>query len=137
MSVAIHLSFDGDCAEAFAHYAKVLGGQITFTMPYGQSPMAAQMPAAEHDRLMHASMEIDGFRLMGADATSGHPYAGSQGFAVSVDYPTPEKAHEVFAALSEGGTTIMPMGPTFWAKAFGMTKDRFGVTWMVGCEQPA
>lgn len=31
----------------------------------------------------------------------------------------------------------MPMGPTFWAKAFGMTKDGFGVTWMVGCEQPA
>ena len=25
----------------------------------------------------------------------------------------------------------MPMGPTFWAQAFGMATDRYGTPWMV------
>ncbi|RTB39614.1 VOC family protein, partial [Pseudomonas aeruginosa] len=25
--------------------------------------------------------------------------------------------------------------PTFWAASFGMFTDRFGVAWMVNCEQ--
>ena len=36
-----------------------------------------------------------------------------------------------FEALSEGAEIIMPVGATFWSKAFGMLKDRFGVSWMV------
>jgi PhnB protein len=27
---------------------------------------------------------------------------------------------------------VMPFGPTFWAKGFGMVTDRFGTPWMVG-----
>jgi PhnB protein len=28
----------------------------------------------------------------------------------------------------------MPMGPTFWARSFGMLTDRFGVSWAVNGE---
>ena len=31
----------------------------------------------------------------------------------------------------------MPFGPTFWASAFGMCVDRFGIGWMVNCSLPA
>ena len=50
---------------------------------------------------------------------------------------TPEEAERVFAALSGGGTITMPFGPTFWASAFGMCVDRFGIGWMVNCSLPA
>jgi PhnB protein len=40
-------------------------------------------------------------------------------------------AERIFAALSEGGEVIMPLGPTFWAPLFGMCTDRFGTGWMV------
>jgi PhnB protein len=29
----------------------------------------------------------------------------------------------------------MPLGKTFWAERFGMCTDRFGVPWMINCEQ--
>jgi PhnB protein len=29
----------------------------------------------------------------------------------------------------------MPIGETFFSKRFGMLTDRFGVPWMVNCEQ--
>ena len=42
----------------------------------------------------------------------------------------------VFDALAEGGQVQMPMQKTFWAEAFGMVKDKFGVKWMVNCDAP-
>jgi uncharacterized glyoxalase superfamily protein PhnB len=39
-----YLSFDGNGAEAFAFYARVPGCQITFSQPFGGSPMADQVP---------------------------------------------------------------------------------------------
>jgi len=29
----------------------------------------------------------------------------------------------------------MPFGTTFWAAGFGMLDDRFGIPWMINCEQ--
>ena len=48
-----------------------------------------------------------------------------------------QSAERIFAALSTGGTVTMPFGPTFWASAFGMCVDRFGIGWMVNCSLPA
>ncbi len=45
------------------------------------------------------------------------------------------EAERLFNALAEGGSVQMPLGPTFWAASFGMFTDRFGVAWMVNCEQ--
>jgi len=31
----------------------------------------------------------------------------------------------------------MPIQETFWSPRFGMVVDRFGIPWMVNCEQAA
>ena len=131
-----YLRFDGQCAEAFQLYERVLGGTMEMLMRYGKSPMAADMPPETHGRVMHCSLNVAGVSLMGADGPPNAcaPAAGSAAVMLGVD--TPEEAERVFAALSEGGTTQMPMQQTFWAKRFGMVTDRFGTPWMVNCEQP-
>ena len=53
------------------------------------------------------------------------------GFSLSLFYPQAQEAQRIFAALSEGGKVTMPITRTFWAEAFGMFTDRFGVPWMV------
>jgi PhnB protein len=30
----------------------------------------------------------------------------------------------------------MAFGKTYWAEAFGMVTDRFGVKWMINCDAP-
>ena len=30
---------------------------------------------------------------------------------------------------------VMPLAKTYWAEAFGLLTDKFGVKWMVNCEQ--
>jgi PhnB protein len=127
-----YLFFDGNCAEAMRFYERTLGGKIEMSMTYGQSPDPAQCPAGSQDRIMHASMLIDGRRLMASDTPVGQPAKGMNGFALSLNYPSAEEARRVFDALSEGGKAMMPFGKTFWAEGFGMLTDRFGTPWMVG-----
>jgi PhnB protein len=130
-----YLNFDGNCAEAFKFYEKALGAKIEAVMTFANSPMAGQIPPSHADKVMHAKLLLDGQVLMGSDAVPGHPYEGVKGCSLSLNYPTASAAQKAFAALAEGGKVAMPIDKTFWAAAFGMLTDRFGVPWMVGCEK--
>ena len=132
MQLNPYLFFDGDCEAAFKFYAKVLDGEIETIMKGRDTPDAAQMPPGFEDKVMHAALAIDGEMLMGSDAPTGR-YNKPQGFAVSIQIPTPTEAERVFNALADGGTTQMPIAKTFWAQRFGMCVDRFGTHWMINC----
>lgn len=129
-----YLTFNGNCAQAFQFYARVLGGQVEAVHTFGSSPMAEQIPRADHDKVMHALLKLDGQALMGSDCMPGQPYEGMKGFSLSLNVATVDEATTVFKALSEGGQITMPLAPTFWAQAFGTFVDRFGTPWMVNCE---
>jgi PhnB protein len=130
MDVNIYLSFDGRCAEAFDFYARVLGGTVAEKHTWGDSPHAAEMPAEQHGKIMHASLRIGDKVIMGADAPPEWR-TKPEGFSVSVNVEDPAEGKRVFEALAEGGTVKMPFEPTFWAKGFGMVVDRYEIPWMV------
>lgn len=134
MRLDTYLFFDGNCREAFEFYAQTLGGTVTAMSSYGEGPAKEHTDPEYHDHIMHACVEFDGRRVMGTDSTPGHPYQGILGahLVVSVDEPT--RARELFELLSKGGKIEMPIDETFWARAFGITIDRFGVPWMINCE---
>ena len=128
-----HLAFNGDCAEAFDAYVKILGAEITFAMTMGESPMAAEVPVETHGAIMHATLKLpNGALIMGADAPP-HMYKAPASTSLSLSYSDIEEGRRVFKALVEGGHEIMAFGETFWSKGFGMCVDRFGQHWMVNC----
>jgi len=132
-----YLIFNGNCAEAFRFYERALGGKIGMMMPFSSAPTPQQVPPAHADKIMHASMTIDGNTLMGSDGAPGQPYEGMKGFSLSLNYPNVARAEAAFKALAQGGTIGMPLQETFWAAAFGMLTDQFGTPWMINCEKPA
>lgn len=127
----IHLSFPGNCREAMTFYQQVTGGVLEAMIPYAQTPAATEVPTEQADRIIHASLNIRGRRLMAADMT-GDCHQAMQGSCVHLEFDTLERATEVFDQLQQGGQLIMPFEETFWAKRFGMTADRFGTHWMIG-----
>jgi PhnB protein len=133
MKLCPYLNFNGQCAEAFAIYAKCFGGTITFTQKFGESPMKDQVPADWHDKIMHTTLTIGDHVLFGADAPPAH-YARPQGIQVSISIGDAAEGERIFKALAENGTIAMPFEKTFWSKGFGMVVDRFGIPWMVNCE---
>ncbi len=126
-----YLFFDGTCAEAMRFYERTLGGKLQMMMTYGEAPDPKQCPPGSQDRIMHASLSIDGRSLMASDTPAGQPAGAMNGFSLSLAYPTAEEARRAFDKLSEGGKVTMPVDKTFWAEAFGMLTDRFGTSWMV------
>ncbi len=127
-----YLSFDGTCREAFAFYEKTLGGKIAGMISHGETPMAEHVPQDWHDKIINAYLVIDGAELMGADMPPGEE-AGPKGMSVSIQLDDEARAEAIFNAFADGGSVMMPFGPTFWAKKFGMVTDRYGTPWMINC----
>ena len=81
MEVSAYLNFNGTCGEAFAFYAKVLGGTIVMMQTHGESPMKDQVPAEWRDKVLHVRMTVGDQAIMGSDAPPQH-YVKPQGFGV-------------------------------------------------------
>ncbi len=113
-----HLSFDGNCREAFEFYEKCLGGKIQFMMNDPESD----------DRVYHATLAVGDQIITGGDA--------KQGMAVLFNLEDAGAAERIFQEMSEGGEVQMPLTETFWAARFGMVTDRFGIPWMINCAKP-
>jgi PhnB protein len=127
-----YLSFDGNCAEAFRFYEKALGAKIEGLTTYADR-MKENCPPSDASKVMHAALRLGSQVIRASDRTTEQPYEGIKGCWLSLDYPTAVAAKQVFASLSEGGNIAMAIDKTFWAAAFGMVTDRFGVPWMVSC----
>jgi PhnB protein len=134
MQLNPHLTFNGQCEEAFKFYQQCLGGNIQTMMTYGDSPMADQVPSEWRDKIIHATLIVGETALMGGDAPRDR-YEEPRGFSVTIQINDPAEAERIFRALSENGTVTLQLQQTFWAARFGMVVDRFGIPWMVNCGQ--
>ena len=133
MRISPHLCFDGQCREAMRLYHKVLGGTLQTMLTYGESPMASSIESRLHDRVVHATLILDGVELTGVDTLPGS-YQRPQGFFVTLTVAGITRAREVFMALGEGGVITLPFEKTFWSPGFGVLTDRFGVPWEINTE---
>jgi PhnB protein len=134
MQASPHLHFKGNCREAFDFYAATLRGRIAFAMTYGESPAASQTSPEVRDQIIHARLEFGNQAIMGCDPPRER-FQPAQGFNVLLTVQDPAEAERVFVALAREGSISMPFAQTFWAYRFGMCTDRFGIPWMVNCEQ--
>ena len=134
-----YLSFQGQCAEAFAFYGKVFGATPE-TSPYSEIPADAGGPELSPEQkgwLMHAQIVTPDGVLMGADMPPQYGGVPQAGVSISVTRDDGAAALALFERLAEGGRIAMPYGPTFFAKGFGMCRDRFGTHWILSTEPEA
>ncbi|MBU1358037.1 MAG: VOC family protein [Gammaproteobacteria bacterium] len=139
MLVQPYLFFDGRCEEALEFYRSALGAEIGDLMRFKDSPEPPQaaegcMPGAmDMNKVMHASFKVGETTIMASDGrNTGKPVF--QGFSLSLAAANESEAQRLFDRLADGGQVQMPLGKTFFAAAFGMVADRFGVSWMVMAE---
>ena len=133
----VYINYNGNCAEAFVHYAKVLKSELSESLTYADAPPNTGMPqVAEefHNRIMHCTLPLnENVTLMGSDAAGDACARFVQGnnYAVSLHVENRKEADRVFNGLSEGGAVLIPIAETFWSSCWGMCTDAFGVQWMV------
>jgi PhnB protein len=134
MKLNPYVNFDGRCAEAIKFYEQVIGAKVVSKMTWGEAPMASELPAETHNMIMHAALTIGDGQLMCADSPPGS-YHKPTGMNVAIHVQDAAEGERLFKGLSQNGTVTMPYSQTFWSRGFGMCTDRFGVPWMVNCEQ--
>ena len=135
MQVSPYLSFNGQCEAAFTLYEQCLGARVGPIFRYAGSPMADQVPPDWQNKVMHGSVTIGELVLMGGDVVPVR-YEEPKGFNLSIQIADTSEAERIFHALAEDGTITMPLEKTFWAARFGMVVDRFGIPWLINCEEP-
>lgn len=133
VNVAPYLNFSGNCREAFDLYHQVIGGEIAAMITHADTPMEG-MSNDWQDKILHARLDLgNGQVIMGSDAPPEW-YSPPASVYVALQVDSVSDAERVFAGLSEGGTTLMPLGEQTWATRFGMLADRFGILWMITCD---
>ena len=134
MKIVTSLSFNGQCREAFEFYARVLGGEITAAVPYGDTPEMPVSGEKYSSWLMHCWLDVGDQSLMGADmdvAWAPNIEKPKNGFDVTLHSEDKAEAQRWFDALAEGGKVVMPLEETSWSPGYGALIDRFGIPWMI------
>jgi len=134
MKPSISLWFNGDCAAALHFYEQCLPAKITFTLTWGDSPMANEAPPQWRTKICHATLVLAETTFHGCDVLPGS-YQPPAGFSIALNIDDTQEADRVFGALSAGGQVRMALCETFWARRYGVVVDRFGVPWEINCER--
>ena len=120
MQFIAYLNFDGCAREAMDFYAGVFRGRIIERFTFGETPLCAEIPPGQRDRVMHSMLEAGGALLMGADGPPPHDAGGN---AVNIVVETPEEAERIFRALAEGGQVRLEVAPAGRARAAAVQHD--------------
>jgi PhnB protein len=136
MQLNPYLFFNGQCEAAFKFYEQCLGGKIEAMITHAGTPAEEHVPSEWRNKILHARLVVGDKVLMGSDEPPDS-YGEPKGFYVSLGIKDPADAERIFHALAENGKVRMPLQKTFWAVRFGMLVDRFGIPWMINCEQAA
>lgn len=136
MKTSSYLQFNGNCEQAMAYYADVLGGELTQTMRFSDAPEAdIQFPKEVLNLIMHCQLEVSNVKILASDYVSEHSFVQGNNFAISLTSNDEDEANAVFQGLADGGQILMPFEEAFWGGKFGMCVDKFGVNWMMSLEQ--
>lgn len=138
MKANAYLNFNGNTEEAFNFYKSVFGGEFSAFQRFREIPKSEHpMPEGEGERIMHVALPLGGGSvLMGSDISEGMgmKLAVGNNVYISLHSDSKDEAERVFRMLSDGGKVEMEFQKMFWGAYYGAFKDKFGVMWMVSCE---
>lgn len=128
-----YLIFNGRCQEAIEFYKSAIGAELEMMMRFSDSPEPmpeGMIPPGFEDKVMHASIKVGSSTIWLSDGNETK--TEFKGFSISIGSDSAAELQSIFDKLANGGEVIMPMSKTFWSELFGMVKDKFGVSWMLG-----
>ncbi len=130
MHVVPYLFFDGRCQEALDFYGKAIGAKTEGLMRFSESPDKSAVTDANKNNVMHAQFKLGDTTVFVSDGM-GKGKPNFDGFSLTIAADNTDDGKRMFDALAQGGAVNQPLTETFFAKLFGMLKDKFGVNWMI------
>lgn len=135
--------FTRNAEEAGAFYSSVFSSaEAAVTSRYPQELPDWQAPFA--GEVLTVDLTIDGYRIVLVNAGPEFPPNPSISFMLNFDPlmfggdadAARARLDDTWAALSEGGSTLMPLGEYPFAQRYGWVADRYGVNWQLMLTDP-
>jgi len=125
-SIATFLMFTGRCEEALTFYtAQVSNSAIDNITKWGPGG-----PGKE-GTVMRATITLNGVKYQATDSPAIHKFDFTPSMSLFLECDSEAELDRLFAAFSEGGQVLMPLGNYGFSKKFGWCNDRFGVSWQL------
>lgn len=135
MTVAAYINFNGNCREAVEYYAEVFQTEKPQISTFGEAPkMDFPLPEEAKNLVLYTELTIEGSKIMFSDTFPGSPFTVGNNISIAVMSENIDKLTSFFNKLKEEGQVQMELQETFWAKCYGVVKDKFGVTWQVSSD---
>src|SRR5690606_18558913 len=109
VSLAVYLTFPGNCREALQFYARELGGTLGEIHSHRDAPEGTGVPEDWLDQVMHGEVTVANQVIMGSDAPPG-TYQQAQGVFVQQYYDDVLSAQLAFIRLFDVGSTRITFG---------------------------
>ncbi len=120
------LMFTGQAEEAMTFYVSLFpGSKMDSIVRYGP-----EGPGAE-GTVMQAAFTLDGRQFRCIDSPPVHAFGFTPSISMFVECEDAAAVDRLFAALSDGGQALMPVGEYPFSPRYGWVNDRFGVSWQI------
>jgi predicted 3-demethylubiquinone-9 3-methyltransferase (glyoxalase superfamily) len=127
-SVHTHLMFqNGRAQEALRYYEELFEGDFTIDEldTYGEDGPG---PTGQ---VQLAICTLLGQRITCIDSPVQHGFDMTPAISLFVECDDADEQDRLFAALSDGGETFMPLDDYGFSRRYGWVADRFGVPWQL------
>jgi predicted 3-demethylubiquinone-9 3-methyltransferase (glyoxalase superfamily) len=81
--------------------------------------------------IMKGSFKVGGQTVMCTDSPMQHGFTFTPSFSFWLACESEEEIRRLTTALSEGGSTLMPLNSYGFSRMFAWVSDRFGVSWQL------
>lgn len=127
------IMLDGNAMEAIRFYEQALGAKVAFMQTFGDAPEdpTDPIPTEIKDRVSHCVLKVGEGELFVADNVPGTSPASGDLLQICITTAHVDISNELFHSLQEGGQVIMPLEPIYFSPAYGIVKDRFGITFQI------
>lgn len=128
MAAEIYLNFDRTCDEAIKLYQKAFSTEDAQIMRYKDMPNYKGKPE-NGNLILHSMMTIKGSVFHLSDVPEHMTYHAGDNISILLHLDSEQEVVDTFDLLKDFATNVQTPEPTFFAKAYGSLKDRFGITW--------
>lgn len=136
MSLGTYINFHGTCRDAIEFYAEVFKTEKPRFITYGDIPSSPEFPITDDAKklILHTEIKIGNNFVRCSDMPPGYPVV--QGDNISLVYTSnnSDEITDLFSQLKVGGVVKDELQKTFFSSNYGVTKDKFGITWMLVTE---
>ncbi|HEV2668243.1 MAG TPA: VOC family protein [Blastocatellia bacterium] len=125
-NITTFLMFEGKAEEAMNFYTSLFtDSAIKSISRYGENEGGAA------GTVRHAVFALNGQEFMCIDSPIKHGFTFTPAMSLFVSLDTESELDKIYAALSDGGQILMPLGAYPFSKKYGWVNDKYGVSWQL------